>query len=115
MNQKNLVTIRYTGMVDAQETARCAKECEIRVQKLRPGFRLLTDLTGLERMELACVPSIKRIMDLCDEAGVELVVRVIPDPHKDIGLSILSLFHYRKRVRIVTCETREEAQKVLQS
>jgi anti-anti-sigma regulatory factor len=110
---KNLLAVRYTGIVDDQQTTRCAKECEIAVQKLHAGFRLLTDLSGLERMDLACVPSIKRMMDLCDKAGVELVVRVIPDPHKDIGLNILSLFHYRKRVRIVTCGTLHEAQKVL--
>jgi len=46
--------------------------------------------------------------------GVELVVRVIPDPHKDIGFNILSLFHYRRRVRIVTCPTLEEAMKALE-
>jgi hypothetical protein len=40
---------------------------------------------------------------------VETVVRVIPDPHKDIGLNIMSLFHYRRRVRIITCETLAEA------
>lgn len=110
---KNLLTIRYAGMVDAKQTACGAKACEIAVQKLPAGFRLLTDLSGLEHMDLACVPSIKRMMDLCDQGGVELVVRVIPDPHKDIGLNILSLFHYRKRVRIVTCETLDDAQKVL--
>ena len=32
---------------------------------------------------------------------------------KHIGLNILSLFHYRRRVRIVTCETLEEAMKAL--
>jgi hypothetical protein len=42
-----------------------------------------------------------------------MVVRVIPDPHKDIGLNILSLFHYRRGVRIVTCETLEEAMRAL--
>jgi anti-anti-sigma regulatory factor len=110
---KNLLTVSYTGIVDAQQTARCAKECEIAVQKLRTGFRLMTDLSGLERMDPACVTSMKRMMDLCDKAGVELVVRVIPDPHKDIGLNILSLFHYRKQVRIVTCQTLDEARKVL--
>ena len=78
---------------------------------LRPGFRLLTDLSGLESMDLACVPYIQRMMDLCNKKGVEMVVRVIPDPHKDIGLNILSLFHYRRRVRIVTCATLEEAMK----
>jgi anti-anti-sigma regulatory factor len=109
----NLLTVRYTGQVDAEQTRRCAKECEIATQKLKPGFRLLTDLSGLEQMDLACVPHIKRMMDLCDKAGVELVVRVIPDPHKDIGFNIISLFHYRKRVRIITCAHLEEAQKIL--
>jgi anti-anti-sigma regulatory factor len=112
---ENLLSISYHGRVDAQETVRCANECEIVVQKLRPGFRLLTDLTDLEHMDLDCVPAIKRMMDLCNTAGVELVVRVIPDTQKDIGLNILSLFHYRKRVRIVTCKSLDEAQKVLAS
>jgi anti-anti-sigma regulatory factor len=111
----NLLKISYAGKVDAQEAGRAAKECETAVQKLRPGFRLLSDLSALEEMDLACVPHIRRMMDLCDKAGVELVVRVIPDPHKDIGLNILSLFHYRKRVRIVTCETLQEAKKLLTS
>jgi len=53
------------------------------------------------------------MMDLCNKKGVETVVRVIPDPHKDIGLNIMSLFHYRRRVRVVTCQTLEEARRVL--
>ena len=110
---RNLLTIRYTGVVDAQQTAGCARDCEMAVQKLRPGFRLLADLSALERMDFGCVPSIKGIMDLFDDAGVEFVVRVIPDRRKDIGLNILSLFHYSKQVRIVTCETLDEAEKLL--
>ena len=43
-----------------------------------------------------------------------MVVRVIPDPYKDIGLNIVSLFHYPRRVRIVTCETLEEAMRALE-
>ena len=105
----NLLKVSYAGRVDAEQTRRCAKECETAVQELRPGFRLLTDMSDLEEMDLACVPDIKRIMDLCDKGGVELVVRVIADPHKDIGLNILSIFHYRRGVRIVTVETLEEA------
>jgi predicted choloylglycine hydrolase len=84
------------------------------VPDLRPGFRLLTDLSGLESMDLACVPYIEQMMDLCNKKGVEMVVRVIPDPHKDIGLNIMSLFHYPRRVRIVTCETLEEAMSALE-
>ena len=33
--------------------------------------------------------------------------------YKDIGFNIMSLFHYPRRVRIVTCEALEEAMKVL--
>src|SRR5262249_16509724 len=110
---KNLLSIRYTGSVDAPEASRCAKECAVAVQKLGPGFRLLNDLTGLEQMDFGCIPAIKQMMDLCDKAGVELVVRVIPDRHKDIGLNIMSLFHYQKRVRIITCERLEEAERIL--
>ena len=32
---------------------------------------------------------------------------------KDIGFGILSIFHYARRVRVVTCETRAEAERVL--
>lgn len=110
----NLLKIRYAGVVDAGQMRQCAQEIEVAVQKLHPGFRLRTDLSGLEQMDLACIPDIKKIMILCNRAGVQLVVRVIPDPHKDIGLNIMSLFHYRKRVRIVTCERLEEAQRVLE-
>jgi hypothetical protein len=52
-------------------------------------------------------------MDSCDARGITMVVRIIPDPRKDIGLNIMSLFHYRRGVRFVTCETIEEAQAVL--
>jgi hypothetical protein len=54
-------------------------------------------------------------MDLCDKKGAAAVVRVIPDPQKDIGLNIMSIFHFRRRVRISTCETMEEALRQLDS
>jgi hypothetical protein len=52
-------------------------------------------------------------MELLDRHGVELVVRVISDPTKDIGLSILTVFHYRNPPRTVICKTMEEAARVL--
>jgi hypothetical protein len=61
------------------------------------------------------VAHVRRMMDMCNEKGVEMIVRVIPDPHKDIGFSILSLFHYHRQVRIVTCATLDEALKVLET
>jgi hypothetical protein len=55
----------------------------------------------------------EQIMDLCGEKGVAMVVRVVPDPHKDIGYNIMSLFHYTRDVIIVTCSNLDEAASAL--
>ncbi|MGH7967805.1 MAG: hypothetical protein ACREIC_03660 [Limisphaerales bacterium] len=109
----NVLRVRYGGRVTAEDVRAGAAELPDLLKRFRPGFRLLGDLSTLDEMALDCVPHLKRMMDLCDAAGVSLVVRVIPDPKKDIGLNIMSLFHYRKRVRIVTCQTLAEAEQLL--
>jgi hypothetical protein len=109
----NLLAISYIGSIGPKEILLCEEQAKSLVRDLAPGFRLLTDLTELELMDLDCLPSIKRMMDFSNNNGVDMVVRVIPDPKKDIGLNILSLFHYKKRVRIVTCKTLREAREVL--
>jgi hypothetical protein len=111
---RNLLKIIYAQHVGAEDTKRVEEKIPPLLAEVQPGFRLLTDLSGLDSMDLACVPYIKRMMDVCNRKGVAAVVRVIPDPQKDIGLNILSLFHYRRRVRIVTCATLEEAMKALE-
>jgi hypothetical protein len=110
---KNLLKISYSQHVGPEDMKRGEEKIPALLAELRPGFRLLTVLTALESMDLACVPYIRRVMDLSNAKGVEMVVRVIPDPHKDIGLNILSLFHYRRRVKIVTCQTLAEARAML--
>ena len=45
--------------------------------------------------------------------GMAQVVRVIPDPTKDIGFNILARFHYHKNPRMNNCETMIEALKLL--
>jgi hypothetical protein len=42
------------------------------------------------------------------ERGV-VSARVIPDPHKDIGLNILSQFHYGPEIEIATFQTLADA------
>ncbi len=108
-----LLTIHWTGHVDPEETKRCYDEIRQHLTDITPGIRVLTDLSGLESMEYACVPHHDRMMDLFNERGIETVVRVIPNPYKDIGFSIMSLFHYRHGVHILTCETLDEAKKHL--
>jgi ABC-type transporter Mla MlaB component len=110
---RNLVRLRYCGNVTAVEMQACARQAGALMPQMKVGFTVLVDLSGLENMALDCVPYLSKIMDLCKAQGVGLVVRVIPDPTKDIGLNILSLIHYRGKVRIVTCDTLAEAEKLM--
>jgi hypothetical protein len=110
---QNLLVIRYRGYVRSSAVERCAGEVANILTRLRPGFRLLADFTDLEAMDVACAPHVERIMQLCDEKGVSAVVRAIPDPRRDIGLQIMSYFHYGPEVRVTTCRSLEEAQEIL--
>lgn len=110
---RNLVHISYVGHVTAAGVAACAKEVEKHLPAMRAGFTVVTDLSGLESMALDCVPHLTRIMDLSKAHGIGAVVRVIPDRDKDIGFNILSIIHYRRGVKIVTCETIAEAERAL--
>ena len=110
---KNLLVIRYRGAIASDEMERGLEEVRAALTKLNIGFRLLGDLTELQSMDVSCAPFIEKAMDLCNEKGVSIVVRVIPDPHRDIGLQIMSIFHYGSGVQIVTCETLDEAAELL--
>lgn len=112
---KNLLAIRYRGAIASGEMKRALEEVRAALPKLSTGFRLLGDLTDLESMEVACAPFLEKIMDLCNENGVATIVRVIPDPRCDIGLQIMSYFHYSGDVRIVACESLAEAMEILRT
>lgn len=111
--KQNVLRMRFRGIVRAVDADRDLAGMAQSLSKLAGGFTLVTDLTGLESMELDCVRSITRVMDLCRKASIGQVIRVIPDPDKDIGLNLLSLVHYRGKVPTVTVETRAEAEKKL--
>jgi hypothetical protein len=110
---KCLLMIRYRGRVTAEETEEGLDDVRAGLAKLKSGFRLLADLTDLEKMDVVCAPFIDTAMDLCNEKGASMVVRVIPDPHRDIGLQIMSIFHYGGDVQILTCQTLAEAEEIL--
>lgn len=112
---QNLLIIRYVGSVRPEEAEQCLGEVQAALPKMQTAFQLLADLSELEVMDVACAPHIEKAMDLCNERGISAVVRVIPDPKRDIGLQIMSYFHYGADVRIVTCETLTEAREILGS
>ena len=49
------------------------------------------------------------IMDLCNEHGVKKVIRIVPNPLHDFGLTGMSHFHYGSGVKVVTCRNLDEA------
>jgi len=109
----NALSIAYGGRVTPDETRLCSEQVRLALNILKPGFRLLVDLTELETMDLSCSPFIANIMEMCDAAGVAEVLRIIPDPTRDIGLQILSFFHYGNDVYIRTCASVAEANELL--
>jgi len=110
---KQLLQVRYIGHVTLEEFRRVRDEFVQQLGELARGFTLLGDFSQMDVMDDDCAPEMGRYMELVTEAGVGTVVRVVPDPGKDIGLNILSRFHYRTQPNIVTCETLAEAAEVL--
>lgn len=110
---RNLVRFSFAGDIGAKEIKLYEKSIEEALATVPRGFFLLADLTDLNSMDLLCVPYISRTMDRFRRHGVARIVRIIPDHRKDIGFSILSLFHYPRGLLIVTCDTRAEAEQAL--
>jgi hypothetical protein len=110
---RNALTISYGGRVTPDETRLCAEEVRLALTILESGFRLIVDLTELQTMEVACSPLVADIMEICNAAGVADVIRIIPDPTRDIGLQILAFFHYGTEVYIRTCASTAEAFEML--
>jgi hypothetical protein len=110
---KGLLHVSYIGNVGAEELRRGHDDMVALLVELPAGFKMLVDLGRLEVMDINCIEELGKMMELLDQHGLEQVVRVIPDPTKDIGFNILARFHYHNNPRITTCETMSEAEKLL--
>jgi anti-anti-sigma regulatory factor len=106
---KRLLVISAVQKVTAEEANVAAQRIRELLQDVEPGFRVLADFRWLESMDSAAARHIAEIMDALAEKNVASVTRVMPDPHKDIGLNILSQFHYGANVKIATFETLADA------
>ena len=106
---KRLLVISAAQRVTAEEANLAAQRIRELLQDVAPGFHVLADFRWLESMDSAAARHIAEIMDALAEKEVVSVTRVMPDPHKDIGLNILSQFHYGPHVQIATFETLADA------
>jgi anti-anti-sigma regulatory factor len=106
---KRLLVISALQQVTAEQAKLAAQRVRELVHDVQPGFRVLADFRWLDSMDSAAARHIAEIMDALAEKGVASVTRVMPDPHKDIGLNILSQFHYGPDIKITTFETLADA------
>ena len=104
----NAVIIEFRGAVGRAQADRSVIDVEKALPKRGKGFTVITDLSGLQKMDLDVKDAITRSMDLLNARGAQRVIRVIPDSSKDIGFNILSIFHYSKGVKILTLESWRE-------
>ena len=110
---KKLLQVSFIGNVWPGDFQSSREDVTTQLAEMAPGFHYLVDLTYLEFMGLDCMAELGQLMELIAQTGVGLVVRVIPDPSKDIGMNILSVFHYPPQLRVVTCQNLAEAVKSL--
>ena len=106
---KRLLVISAAQRVTAEQARLAAQRVRELLQGVAPGIRVLADFRWLDSMDSAAARHIAEIMDALAEKGLASVTRVIPDPHKDIGLNILSQFHYGPEIKIATFETLADA------
>jgi predicted site-specific integrase-resolvase len=76
---------------------------------VKEGFNVLCDLTALNTFDLSARKHFRAVMDLCNKNGVSRIIRIIPDPLNNFGLTVMSYFHYAKGVKIITCSDLKEA------
>jgi anti-anti-sigma regulatory factor len=106
---KRLLVISAVQRVTAEQAKLAAERVREVLQDVAPGFRVLADFRWLDSMDSAAARHVAEIMDTLAEKGVASVTRVMPDPHKDIGLNILSQFHYGPEIQVATFQTLADA------
>lgn len=106
---KRLLVISASQRVTAEQARQAAQQVRDLLRDVAPGFRVLADFRWLESMDPATARHIAEMMDALAQKQVASVTRVMPDPHKDIGLNILSQFHYGPEIQITTFQTLADA------
>lgn len=102
--------ITFSGHIAPVDARACCESLQSLLAEMQPGFRLLTDLSGVQSMSTSTARYIGQIMELCTQKGLGSVIRVLPaEARNDIGFAIMSQFHYGPHVRIVICDSLEEA------
>lgn len=106
---KRLLVIAGAQRVTAEQAKQTVDRVRELLETVAPGFRVLADFRWLELMDSAAARHLAEIMDVIAKKKPTSVTRVMPDPHKDIGLNILSQFHYGREIEIATYQSLADA------
>jgi hypothetical protein len=106
---RQLLVLSVAGTVTIDEVQETVGRVREKLREMTPGFVALADFRWLESMPTGAARFVAEIMDAFAAKEVSAVVRVMPDPHRDIGLNILSPFHYGPNVRLMTFATLADA------
>jgi hypothetical protein len=106
---KRLLVISAAQRVTAEQAKQAAQQVRELLQDVAPGLRVLADFRWLESMDSGTARYVADMMDALTAKQVASVTRVMPDPHKDIGLNILSQFHYGPEIQITTFDRLADA------
>lgn len=110
---KRVIVITAVGHVTEADVKEAARQVREIVKDLAPGFRVLTDFRWMDSMQASASKHVAEIMDAVAAKKVGFVARVISDPRKDIGLNILSQFHYGPEIQTANFETLADALQAL--
>ena len=105
----NTMLVFLEGGFDAAQAEEFYRAVEKKLPSLKKGFWALTDLSQLDTIDVEAHQAIEKAMDLCNRRGIAKIIRIIPDPEKDIGYGIMSLFHYSPNVEIHNYHSFKEA------
>ncbi|MFA5088918.1 MAG: hypothetical protein WC552_07785 [Candidatus Omnitrophota bacterium] len=108
-HDRNQLNIIFRDHFDIRQGEQFYAQLKEMVPQLQKGFRVLTDMSSLGRIDLEAKKFLKESMELLSRSGVSEVVRIIPDQSKDIGFNIMSLFHYPPGTRIHIYRSIQEA------
>ena len=111
---RNLLHLIVAGTLDKAAAKQLLDDAVTATATLRHGFDVLSDFRDLKAIDREATRLVHNLMEFLTEQGVERVIRILPSENENFGLTIMSIFHYGKDVRFVTCLNLEEAGKVLE-
>ena len=74
---KNRLLVRIWGDVDDAEALRIGDAAVAALERLRPGFDVVSDLSGAVRAPPQAMAQLKRIIEAARARGIRRVVRVV--------------------------------------